>query len=148
MISLAIPAATDAYVQALKAAESIGQADVTVLDGPDTTDSSTEGVAVGATTVGGLSGRFEISPSDLPSSGRQTFTLSCLAWTRTGETDFRDARRRCAEIVRDAEQVLATDRTMGGTVSSAFVVGGTFTQRLDADGFIVLIEFRIQAKLF
>lgn len=144
---LVIPAATDAYYQALKVAENLGQAGVTVLDGPDVTDASKEGIAVGASSRG-EAGRFDVPPSDIAGSGGQSITLTCLVWVRTGETALTDARNRCAEILRYAGNVLAADRTMGGTVSSAFIVGGIFDQKLGAGGLIVTIEFRIQARLF
>jgi len=144
---LVLPAMTDSYYESLKVAERLGQAGVTVLDGPDVTDASMEGIAVGV-SVRNDSGRFDTPRSDIASSGGQRVTLACLAWVRSGETLLRDARNRCAEIVRDAGDVLAADRTMDGTVSSAYIAGGVFNQKLGASGIVITIEFHIEAHLF
>jgi hypothetical protein len=143
---LAIPAATDAYVRALKASGDLGTT-VVVLDGPSPIDAGMEGVAVGA-SLQDRAGDFTVPASDMSSDTAQTFTLTCTAWARSGDTTFKAARDRVSQIVSIADNVLAADRTLGGTVSTAWIADGIFEQQLNEAGIVVTIEFRIEATVF
>lgn len=142
---LVVPAATDAYVRALQASGDLSG--VTVLDGPSPKDAGMEGIAVGASREN-PAGEFTASPSDMSSDTAHRFALTCLVWARSGETTFSAARNRVVQILGIADAVLAADRTLGGTVSSAWIASGQFQQEIDEHGVLVTIEFRIEASVF
>lgn len=148
MTFLVIPAATDAFVRLLRiAATTVGLTSDDVLDGPSPGNAGTSGVVVGASREN-PSGEFRMPESDMSSSGGQNFSLTCLAWASTGDTDWASSRTRCAELVAWADSVLAADRTLGGSVSSAYIVDGVFDQEIGPQGIVVTIEFRIEANVF
>lgn len=143
---LIIPGMTDNFVKMLQAGE-LGQTNTVILDGPSPSDTSMSGIAVGA-SVDDPSGEFSMPVAAIQGDSGQRYALRCLAWARSGETVWQRTRNRCADIVRLAEATLATDRTIGGSVSSAFIAGGTFDQQMGESGMLVLCEFRIEAVRF
>jgi hypothetical protein len=146
---LVIAAMTDAYTQMLQVSELGGQISqgTMILDGPSPFDTGAAGIAVGA-SLEDPSGEFAIEKAAVQGDGRQRFTLRCIAWALSGETVWQKSRNKCTDIVRIAEATLATDRTMMGTVSSAFMVGGSFAQQMSDVGNLVTCEFRIDAVRF
>lgn len=150
MENLIIPLMTDAFVQMLSAGplgQQVAAGKGVILDGPSPFDRSDSGIAVGA-SVEDPSGEWLFEKSVIDGPSRQRFTLRCMAWATSGETIWQNMRNRCSEIIRLAETTLATDRTMKGTVSSAFMVGGTFDQQMMENGNLVVCEFRIDAVRF
>jgi hypothetical protein len=150
-VNFLIPEATDALVLALRnSASSIGLAAANILDGPSVTDAGMSGVVVGGSREN-PSGDFRMPVSDMSTSGSQTFAISCLAWARSGEASdagWQTLRRQCSAIVEWADSVLVADRTLGGSVSSAFITDGVFDQEPSPQGSLVTIEFRIELYAF
>ena len=141
----ALPAMTDAYVRMLQASGDLtGEI---VLDGPAARDAGMEGIAVGASREN-PAGDFTVNVSDLASDNAQTIRLVCLAWVRSGDLTFTAARNRVVQLVGFADAALSADRTLGGTVSTAWITDGVFDQELDDTGILVTIEFRIEGTLF
>lgn len=116
-----------------------------VYDGPPVTYIGTEGVSVGASRKDD-SVEFTYPPSALDSTGDR-FTISCMAWSGSGDVDMKPRRDRVDAILDALERNLAVDRSLGGVVDQAWIVGGSITQEQDR-GALVIAEFRIQARRF
>lgn len=151
-----IPAVYPALVARWKlAAASMDLAQSQILDGPAVTYAGTEGVAVGA-TADDTTAEFDFPPGALDGDAERT-VIPCLAWAGWGDTTFGTLRDRVNLILTTIRADLAADRTIGGTVSTAWITGGNFRQdhvveTVDGTpqyfGALVMCEFRIQFDRF
>ena len=144
-MNLIYPALCDGLVAVLKVWPDL--AGVSVLDGPSTEYAGNEGIAVGASRED-IAGEFAVNASDMSSDGSGTHSLTSTVWVRTGDTTFSAARTRCGQLYTAAAAGLASDRTLKGAVSTAWVVGGSFDQMQTGSGVLVFVEFRIEATVF
>lgn len=140
----AIPAVLDALVAVLRVAP--GLAGGSVFDGPQVDYAGTVGVAVGATRED-LSTEFVMSSAG-PGSTAEQVTVSCLAWSGSGDTVFKPHRDRTGQILDAVESALTADRSLGGVVSTAWITGGSLTQEQTGRGALVTLEFRVTADVF
>ena len=123
---------------------SLGQvlgADV-VFDGPPVRDVGSSGLAIGATREDTSAG-FSAEASDLAGGVSEGLTITCLAWSGSGDVVFKPARDRVGDIVTATTTRIAADRTLGGVVDTADVTGGTWMQEQTGEGALVTCEFRI-----
>jgi hypothetical protein len=128
---------------------SLGQvlgADV-VFDGPPVRDVGSSGLAIGATREDTSAG-FSAEPSDLSGGISESLTVTCLAWSGSGDVIFKPARDRVGEIVTATTNRIAADRTLGGAVDSADVAGGTWLQEQTGEGALVTCEFRVTVQKY
>lgn len=119
-----------------------------ILDGPATDYVGSEGVAVGATATD-TTAEFLYPPSDLggDSDSEQT-TMPCLIWSGSGDTTFKARRDRVKAIYAVLRLDLARDRTIRGTVATAWITGGALDQVQTGRGALVTCEFRIEFRRF
>lgn len=142
----AIPEVLDALVSMWRSAHDLaGLRDDQIYDGPSVNYIGTEGVAVGA-SVDENSIEFSFPPSGLEST-EERFTVACLVWSGSGDTAVKPRRDRVAEILGALELYLAQDRTLGGVVSEAWIVGGSMAQEQNR-GALVTAEIQIQITIF
>jgi hypothetical protein len=140
---LAFPAVCDALVASL--GQVLG-ADV-VFDGPPVRDVSPSGLAIGATREDDTSS-FVAGAADLGGGISESLTVTCLAWSGSGDVVFKPARDIVRGIVAAVMGRLAADRTLGGVVSTADLTGGIWTQEQTGEGALVMCEFRITVQQF
>jgi hypothetical protein len=142
----AIPEVLDALVSVWRNTPDLaGLRPDQIFDGPPATYVGTEGVAVGA-SIRDESVEFTYPAAGLDSTGDR-FTISCLAWSGSGDTRMKTHRDRVDAILDALESHLDQDRTLGGVVDTAWIVAGSFTQEQNR-GALVTAEFRIQARRF
>ena len=113
-----------------------------VFDGPPVQAVGSSGLSIGATR-GDDTTSFSASASDLAGGVSESLTVTCLAWSGSGDVVFKPARYRVGDIVTTTTTRIAADRTLGGVVDTADVVGGTWMQEQTGEGALVTCEFRI-----
>jgi hypothetical protein len=113
-----------------------------VFDGPPVQNVGSSGLSIGATR-GDDTTSFSAQASDLASGISESLTITCLAWSGSGDTVFKPARDRVGDIVTATTTRIAADRTLGGVVDTADVTGGTWQQDQTGEGALVTCEFRI-----
>lgn len=142
----AIPEVLDALVTLWRSADNLaGLRPDQVYDGPPITYLGTEGVSVGASRKDD-SVEFTLPSAGLGSTGDR-FTISCMAWSGSGDTAMKPRRDRVNEILDGLERYLEQDRSLGGVVDTAWIVGGSFSQEQNR-GALVVADFRIHATRF
>lgn len=144
-MNLVYPALCDNFVATLSTWPDL--AGVTVLDGPSVNYAGNEGIAIGASRED-IAGEYAVNASDMASDGAGTLSLTSTVWVRTGDTTFTAARSRCGQLYSATAAALASDRTIDGAVSTAWIVGGSFDQMQTGNGVLVFVEFRIEATVF
>lgn len=118
-----------------------------VFDGPPAKYVDSKGVALGATRDSESVPWFA-PPSDLGGASGEEFSIPCLAWAGWGQITFKPLRDDVAVFLTVAEELLAADRTIGGSVSTAWITGGTWLQEQTGTGALVTCEFRIDCTRF
>lgn len=145
-----IPEVLDALVAAWGAAAQTGNLAGLrrdqVYDGPPVTQAGTEGVAVGA-SVEDNAVEFTAPPSAMDGTTQDQFTITCLAWSGSGDTTFKPRRDQVDAVLDALELALSADRTLGGVVSTAWITSGNWTQT-QASGALVTCEFRVDFTRF
>lgn len=140
-----IPGLLDAYVAMLKQWPAL--ADVQILDGPAAAWVTGVGIAVGA-SLEEVAGEFRPARGDVTDNDGTTFSLTSVAWSGGGVTEFKAARDRVSVLYDAAIGALSADRSMRGSVSTAWIGSGTFRQVQTGSGVLVAVEFHIQATRF
>lgn len=140
---LAFPALCDALTASFGAALGADRA----FDGPPARFAGSSGLAIGATRED-VSSEFQAPPSGLDGASGEDVTVTCLAWSGDGSTEFKRHRDAVRDILAAAEARLAVDRTLGGAVDTAYLTGGTWLQEQTGEGALVSCEFRISARRF
>jgi hypothetical protein len=140
---LAFPEVCDALTQSMGL---VLGADV-VFDGPPVRDVSPYGLAIGATREDDTSS-FVAAASDLAGGISESLTVTCLAWSGSGDTVFKPARDQVRDIVAAVSMQLQVDRTLAGAVSTADITGGTWAQEQTGEGALVTCEFRINVQQY
>ena len=140
---LAFPAVCDALTASLS--QVLG-AD-SVYDGPSVQDIGSSGLAIGATREDTSAG-FSAEASDLAGGVSEGLTITCLAWSGSGDVVFKPARDRVGDIVTATTNRIAADRTLGGAVDTADMTGGTWMQEQTGEGALVTCEFRIVVQKY
>jgi hypothetical protein len=118
-----------------------------VFDGPAVRQAGPNGLSIGATRED-ISSSFTADPADLGGGYREETTISCLAWAGGGGTVFKPFRDAVRQIVQTALDSLAADPTLGGVVSTAELIGGTWSQDQSGDGGLVTCEFQVVVRKF
>lgn len=124
-----------------------GTSPIGVLDGPAVEYVGSAGVAVGATREDVIAD-WAVRPADLAGDSRLTLPITCLAWSGSGSTAFGPHRTVVAAVLAAIEAELATDRDLGGVVSTAWITGGTWMQEQTGAGALVTCEFRVSTTQF
>lgn len=140
-----IPGLLDGYVAMLSQWPALEG--VQILDGPAVTWVGTSGIAVGA-SLEEMAGAFHPTAGDVSRNDGTTFTLTSVAWTGAGATAFKASRDRVGVLYDAAVGALSADRTMRGSVSTAWIGSGTFRQIQTGSGVLVVVEFQIEATRF
>lgn len=134
----AVPDAIDGLVEVL------GATVVQVVDGPPTTNVRGDVIAVGIGLQDSPDVAAETAVAGLVAQ-RETFTVSCLARSWSGDNDISTQRRRTYSVVDQARAVLGADQTLGGRVSRARWAGSTYMpQRTDKGQLVVDVLFRVE----
>lgn len=142
----AVPEVLDALVTAWRNAQDLaGLRPDQVYDGPSVSYVGTEGVAVGASREDNAV-EFTYPAAGLGSAADR-FTITCLAWSGSGDPTMKPRRARVDAILDALEQRLAEDRTLGGVVSQAWITGGSLVQEQNR-GALVTAEFRVSVTRF
>jgi hypothetical protein len=118
-----------------------------VFDGPPVRDVGSFGLAIGATRED-VSSSFSAEASDLAGGVSEGLTITCLAWSGSGDTVFKAARDRVGDIFSATTARIAADRTLGGAVDMVDIVGGTWMQEQSGEGALVTLEFRIFVQAY
>ena len=118
-----------------------------VFDGPPVRDVGTSGLAIGATREDDTSS-FAAQAADLAGGISESLTITCLAWSGSGDTVFKPARDQVRAIVAAVSVQLQADPTLGGAVDTSDITGGTWTQEQTGEGALVTCEFRIATRQF
>lgn len=148
MATSRVPAAVDALLTILRASSAL--ADVSVVDGPPTTNlSDLDHVFVGYQPSADAAVQLV---QDFNAAGARTrdeqFTIGCYAESRSGDTDMQARRARCFALVAAVEDALrATGAapaapTLNGTVLWAHVTTGNLMQGQSA-GAQAGVEFTV-----
>lgn len=140
-----IPAVYDALVARWRLLQT-GLAASQVLDGPPTSFVGTKGIAVG-TTATDTTGQFAYTPSDLSADESEMTSFPNLIWAGSGGGPFRPHRDEVEAILSVIRADIASDRRLGGVVSTCRVVGGVLDQQQTGSGPLVVCEFRIQYRI-
>lgn len=140
-----IPNLLDAYVAMLQAWPSLEG--VIILDGPAVQWTGNEGIAVGASFEDN-SGAFRPTAGDITRNDGTSFMLTCVAYAGAGVTTFKPSRDRASYLYDGALGALSADRTMRGSVSTAWLSSGIFRQVQTGSGVLVAIEFQVEASHF
>jgi hypothetical protein len=145
----ATPDVYDALVASWKLiVVNMGLTEDQILDGPAVDYAGTEGVAVGATATD-TTAEFLYPPSDLAGEGdAEQTTVPSLIWSGSGDTTFKPQRDRVKAIFAALRGDLARDRTIRGTVATAWITGGVVDQAQTGRGALVTCEFRIEFRRF
>lgn len=150
MLTSRVPAAVDALLELLRTAP--GLTKVSVLDGPPTTNISSDWLSVGWQPDG--DNAVGLSQAFAGAGARQrdeNFEIHCYAESRAGGTDLAARRRRVFEIVGEVEIALrASDSrpeapTLGGVVQWAHLTAGDLVQ-IQADGALAGLDFTISCR--
>lgn len=140
-----LPAVLDALVATLQDAPGLYR--VQVVDGPVVDYLNSEGVAVGATRDFDPAVAWSRPPAGLEGQG-EAFDVACLAWSGSGSTVVKPVRDRVDQILDAVDARLAEDRTIAGTVSTAWITAGSYVPEQTGSGAIVYAEFRITCTVF
>lgn len=143
----AIPEVLDALVTRWRTAQDLsGLRPDQVHDGPPTTYVGNEGVAVGASRNDNAI-EFAQSATDVAGGQADRFRVTCQAWSSSGDIAMKPRRDRVDAIIDALDSHLAVDRTLGGAVSTAWIVGGAFIQEQNR-GALVIAEFSVSVRRF
>lgn len=144
-----LPVALDALVRGLKAWP--GLADVTVLDGPSTSQATLKDVV----SIGFTGGDDDADgESTLITEGlgggvdREQFTIRCAAACLRGTDDLAGARRRAYELLGEVGAAIAADRTLGSSVMRAMVGSHSLSQDLTTKGAQALVVFEVSCDAY
>lgn len=153
VVVIGVGAAIDAYVAMLLS--SPDRAGRQVLDGPAVTFMELTGIAVGARledlmqlTAPVPAAQFTVPASGHSSQTGSTTGFSSTVWSGSGDTVFGPDRAKSEALFELAATVLDADRTLRGSVSTAWITGGSFMQRQTDDGVFCAFEFRIDITRF
>lgn len=134
----AVPAAIDGLVAVLS------RTGVQVVDGPPTANVRNEVIAVGIGLQDSPDVNADLVDVGLASS-RETFTVSCLARSWSGDNDIKSQRDRTYAVVDQARHAVTVDQTLSGAVSRARWAGSTYMpQRTDRGQLVVDVLFRVE----
>lgn len=139
---IAFPTACDALVALVTPT-----AGVDVFDGPPARMPGTAGLAVGATRED-ITSEWVAPATDLGGGFGEDLTVTCLAWSGSGDVVFKPHRDAVGAVVEAVTAALRADPTVGGTVATAAVTGGTWTQEQTGEGALVTCEFRVYLRRF
>lgn len=143
----AIPEVLDALTAIWRTALPAGLRADQVFDGPPAGEYvGTEGVAVGA-SIQDNAVEFTQPAADVGGGSAERISVTCLAWSGSGDTAMKPRRDRVDEILGALEQTLSVDRTLGGVVSTAWLTSGALVQQQNR-GALVTAEFRISVTRF
>ena len=133
-----VPDAIDGLVEIL------GATGVQVVDGPPTANVRGDVIAVGIGLQESPDVAAETTVAGLVAQ-RETFTVSCLARSWSGNNDISTQRRRTYALVDQARAVIGADQTLGGRVSRARWAGSTYQpSRTDKAQLVVDVLFRVE----
>lgn len=144
-----VPDAVDALFAALKIASELQG--VTVRDGASTSQAKVmEIVSVGYT---GEEAQTDVEATLTPeglarATDRERFTIRCAVAVLKGSTDLPAARRRAYELLAAVGDVLARDRTLGGTVLRAMIGTHSLNQDQTDGGAQAVIVFGVDCEAF
>ena len=145
----AIPEVLDALTELWRASPLVQEAGIRpdqILDGPPVTYLYSEGVAIGASREDN-SVEFFSSATGLDTQDER-FNVNCITWAGYGDTTFKPLRDKCDSFLAALDNALATDRSLGGVISNAWLTSGAITQEQTGNGALVMVEFTIQATLY
>lgn len=118
-----------------------------VFDGPPASMPGSSGLAIGATREDTASD-FAAPPAGLSGATAEDLTVTCLAWSGSGDVVCKPMRDRVREIVATLADGIATDPTLDGVVDRAEITGGTWMQEQTGEGALVTLEFRIACQTY
>lgn len=137
------PEACDTLVAAFKQATGAD-----IFDGPPARMPSSTGVAVGATREPDVTSEWQAPSTDMGGGYGEDLTVVCLAWSGGGGVVFKPYRDQVRDLLELVVAALAADRTLGGSVSTVDLTGGTWTQEQTGEGALVTCEFRVHLRRF
>lgn len=145
-----LPAAIDGLVTAFKGWPRIGGADVTVRDGPSTSQSTVMEVV----TVGWTGGEDEmgadstLANAGLGDSDREQMTIRCVVAVLRGSDDISGARKRAYELLSEAGAAIAADRKLGGAVMRAWISSHSLDPAQTPQGAQAAITFEVSCDAY
>jgi len=144
-----LPTAMDRLVAVFGAWPAL--ADVTVLDGPSTSQKTLQQVL----TVGWTGGDDETdAESTLLTEGvgggidREQFTIRCAVAVLVGADDLSGARRRAYAVLSEAGAAIGADRTLGGVVMRAMIGSHSLSQGLTPKGAQAVLVFEVSCDAY
>ncbi|WP_395109785.1 hypothetical protein [Actinomadura sp. SCN-SB] len=140
-----VPAALDALVSGLTAAVP----DVQISDGqPITTE--VDVICIGFSGVAGEPGVESTRTREqlAREPDRESYDISCLASTFSGDTDAKAVRDRVYELLQAVADYLALNPTLGGVVMQTRLSAETYTPWQTDEGAIADIRFVIHVDAF
>jgi hypothetical protein len=154
MATSAVPAAVDAFLALLRAADGLGEASpIRVVDGPPTGNLASDSLFVGFQP--GAEVAVSITQDFASAGARQrdeNFDIACYIEVRAGGTDMAARRRRVFEIFAEVENALrATDAapeapTLNRTVQWAHLAAGDLLQVQSTDGALTALPFTVRCR--
>jgi hypothetical protein len=78
----------------------------------------------------------------------ETIRLAVRVLVRRGELAYKEARDRGLAIAGETHEALRADRTLGGAVSDASVVGVEIESGIDGENRLVGVTVRVQASAY
>jgi hypothetical protein len=148
--SSTVPAALTALLAALEAAP--GLEGVDVRDGPVVSSTAAaEAVIVGWYGQAGdeLAVESAITQEGMAAQpDREQFVIRCAALVLNGSTDMTAPRARAYELLAACGAAVAADRTLAGTVMSAYVASHSLLQEQRQNGALATVEFGVACDAF
>lgn len=146
-----LPTAMDALVAVFTAWPGLADAGVVVRDGPVTSQASVkEVVSVGFTGTEGESD----AESTLLTEGvggrvdREQFTIRCAVAVLRGSDDLVGARQRAYELLGEAGEAVASNRSLNGSVMRAMISSHSLTMDLAPNGAQAMVVFQVSCDAY
>ncbi|HXF72680.1 MAG TPA: hypothetical protein VNO79_08755 [Actinomycetota bacterium] len=91
---------------------------------------------------------FASTTSPSTAEDEETIRLTVRVLVRRGELSYKEARDRALAIAGEVHEALRADRTLGGAVFDAVVVGLDLESGVEGEARLVGVSVRVEARAF